>query len=188
MMAMAVRVLAFPSLFFLGSSLAACSVTQARIGVDAPPEDQFSTQGVGDYLDHRCGTLDCHGQPGRNLRIWGCFGMRLDPKDISSCITGTQTTMAEHHATYRSLVGLEPAVMSEVEQGNGANPDLLTFVRKAEGLESHKGGRLITPGDDQEKCIFSWLQSMTDPMACANAASGYPILAAPTGPDGSTSP
>ena len=32
---------------------------------------------------HRCGSLDCHGQTGRNLRIWGCEGMRLDPHGAS---------------------------------------------------------------------------------------------------------
>jgi hypothetical protein len=193
--AIAARVLGIPAMVFLATLPAACSVAQGRIGIDAPPEDQFSVQNsVGDYLDHRCGSLDCHGQPGRNLRIWGCFGMRLDPKDISSCTIGSGTaqpritTPDEYHATYRSLVGLEPAVMSEVMQSNAANPELLTFVRKARGLESHKGGRLITPGDDQDTCIVSWLQGNTDMMACGKAAFLYPMFLAPMGPDASTSP
>jgi hypothetical protein len=153
--------------------VAACSgAPQARVGVIAPREDTFPL--VADYLDHRCGTLDCHGQPGRNLRIWGCWGMRLDPKDVSSCSSGAATTPDEWEATYRSLVGLEPAVMSTVVQGGGAHPELLTFVRKARGTETHKGGQLIQEGDDQDTCIVSWLRGNTDMRACSCAALSYP--------------
>jgi hypothetical protein len=159
-------------------AVASCSAVpaDARIGIDAPSgsEEQFGI--VADYLDHRCGSLDCHGQPGRNLRIWGCEGMRLDPHAIPECsalLGGSETTPDEHQATYRSLVGLEPAVMSTVVDGHGLHPELLTFVRKARGLEAHKGGTLITPGDDQDVCITSWLAGQTDQTACANAI-GYP--------------
>lgn len=150
----------------------------ARIGIDAPSgsEEQFGS--VADYLDHRCGSLDCHGQMDRNLRIWGCEGMRLDPHAIPVCaapLGGSLTTPAEHQATYRSLVGLEPTVMSAVVDGHGAHPELLTFVRKAIGLEAHKGGTLITPGDDQWVCVTSWLTGQTDTEACDNAI-GYPMF------------
>jgi hypothetical protein len=156
-----------------------CSgVAQQRIGVTAPPEDQFLP--VADYLDHRCGTLDCHGQTGRNLRMWGCDGMRLDPSDIAGCVFGRPTTPDEYEATYRSLVGLEPAVMSAVVQGHAAHPELLTFVRKAIGTEAHKGGQLITQGDDQEKCIVSWLAGNTDRSACGKALN-YPMFPQPGG-------
>jgi hypothetical protein len=149
-----------------------------RIGIDAPngSEGQFGI--VGDYLDHRCGSLDCHGQIGRNLRVWGCEGMRLDPHAIPVCsapLGGSPTSPAEHQATYRSVVGLEPTVMSAVVDGEGADPELLTFVRKATGLEAHKGGVLITPGDPQWVCITSWLAGRTDVSACANAIS-YPMF------------
>jgi hypothetical protein len=142
-------------------AIVSCSAvpSDARIGIDAPngSEEEFGI--VGDYLDHRCGSLDCHGQPGRNLRIWGCEGMRLDPHDVPLCSVpqgGSQTTSAEHQATYRSLVGLEPAVMSTV-------------------VEAHKGGVLIAPGDDQDVCVTSWLAGATDVIACANAI-GYPAF------------
>jgi len=182
--------------FFVTAATIACSVTQARIGIDAPPEDQFAfpmtgdAGGVGDYLVQRCGTLDCHGQIGRNLRIWGVKGMRLLPDGQSSPILsllaggpsaggqGATTTPDEYEATYRSLVGLEPAVMSQVVQSGAANPELLTFVRKAIGIESHKGGHLITPGDDQWTCIVSWLAANTDKLACQKAIDNYPSVPA----------
>ncbi|HEY5145817.1 MAG TPA: hypothetical protein VII82_03590 [Polyangiaceae bacterium] len=167
-------------LFVAASSVASCSSVpaDARIGIDAPSgsEDEFGI--VGDYLDHRCGSLDCHGQVGRNLRIWGCEGMRLDPHAVPICSVpqgGSSTTPDEHQATYRSLVGLEPTVMSEVVAGHGLHPELLTFVRKARGLEAHKGGTLIVAGDDQDVCITSWLAGQTDITACANAL-GFPIF------------
>lgn len=119
--------------------------------------------------------------------------MRLDPSDIPSCnrlIGGTLTTPAEHQATYRSLVGLEPTVMTAVVQGHGQDPELLTFVRKACGLEPHLGGQLITLGDDQYDCIASWLAGDTDATLCVDALV-YPVFpdaSAPTPAPGAPSP
>jgi hypothetical protein len=161
--------------------VACASVTEHQIGIVAPSEaeDQFGP--VGDFLDHRCGSLDCHGQVGRNLQIWGCEGMRLDPNDIPSCtrlLGGQRTTVAEHQATYRSLVGLEPTVMSLVVLDHGADPERLTFIRKARGIEPHAGGALIVAGDPQDVCITSWLAGSTDTTACANAFN-YPAFPVP---------
>jgi hypothetical protein len=161
------------------SGFASCSgVTQTRIGIDAPSDSMDQFLPVSGFLDHRCGSLDCHGQPGRNLRIWGCDGMRLDPKDVPGCLPpGRGTTQEEDQATYRSLVGLEPTVMSVVVAGGGQHPELLTFVRKARGIETHKGGKLITPGDAQDICITSWLQGSTKTDQCATAV-GIPSFSA----------
>jgi hypothetical protein len=216
-----VKTRAFPlamlTLAGLASSLAfvSCSTANQQIGIDAPPFSQTGFQPLGDYLDHRCGSLDCHGQPGRNLRIWGCEGMRLDAGLISNCNRsipgGGGTTLAEYQATYRSLVGLEPQVMTAVYSGcnsqigadGGAlyppgptcHPELLTFVEKARGAEAHKGGQLIclsppcppgvpnpNPYDPQDECIVSWLEGATNIVTCGNA------LAIPTfpSPDAST--
>ena len=164
--------------------VAACTgPNDPRVGVDAPSEaeDQFGP--VSDYLDHRCGSLDCHGQPGRNLQIWGCEGMRLDPSDFPSCnrlIGGKPTTTAEHQATYRSLVGLEPTVISLVVQQGGADPERLTFMRKPHGIEPHEGGQLMTKGDDQYDCVVSWLSGSTDATSCSNAVTS-PAFPMPDG-------
>ena len=166
-----------PPSFVLATLLlsASCSTapSDARIGVIGPnsSEKAFGIP-VGNFLGHRCGTLDCHGQPGRNLRIWSCEGMRLSPGDVSICKRaqgGRTTTEEEHLATYRSIVGLEPAIMSEVVANHGQDPELLTFIRKARGVESHKGGALFVPGDDQDVCVTSWLSGRTNLTACNNA-------------------
>jgi hypothetical protein len=158
---------------------ASCSSvpSDAQVGIDAPPDSVAEFGPVGDYLDHRCGTLDCHGMSTRNLRIWGCEGMRLDPTDIPYCtraLGGKATTPDEYEATYRSLVGLEPTVMSTVVSGGGEHPELLTFVRKARGIEAHKGGVLVMPGDPQDVCITSWLAGHTNVSACTPNAINYP--------------
>jgi hypothetical protein len=163
-----------------GCALAGCTTVPSdlRIGMDEPNASEAEFAPVANFLDHRCGSLDCHGQIGRNLRIFGCEGMRLDLTDIPQCsrlLGGRATTPAEHQATYRSLVGLEPTLMSFVVDHRGQDPELLTFVRKARGTESHKGGALITPGDPQDNCITSWLAGNTDTTACASAI-GFPVF------------
>ncbi|MDP9148982.1 MAG: hypothetical protein M3O36_03430 [Myxococcota bacterium] len=160
----------------LGGVVACSAVEQRRIGVTAPDSSELAFGPVADYLVHRCGTLDCHGQSGRNLRVWGCDGMRLDAFDLVSCnrlVGGKPTTLQEHQATYRSVVGLEPSVMTAVVQGGGKHPELLTLVRKARGTEAHKGGQIVVAGDAQDACVTSWLAGNTDTTACASA-SGLP--------------
>jgi hypothetical protein len=164
--------------FALAAALAmACGSPpdEARVGIIAPDRGQFPP--VSMLLDHRCGSLDCHGARTRNFQIYGCEGLRLgDAAPGCRNASSIDTTSEEHDATYRSLVTLEPAVMTEVVQGKGAHPELLTFVRKARGTEAHKGGTLITPGDDQDVCVTSWLAGAVDKGACARALAA-PVIA-----------
>ena len=168
------------------SAMCACSTapSDARITLVEPFSTDAAFHPVADYLDHRCGSLDCHGNTSRNLQIWGCEGMRLLPTDAPICsrLGGRRTTPEEYQATYRSIVGLEPTAMSAVVLDHGMDPELLTFVRKARGQEAHKGGKLITQGDDQDKCITSWLAGMTDTTACGNASINPNFPAVPATP------
>jgi len=150
----------------------ACSAPPdaAQISISTPDRATFPP--VSMLLDHRCGSLDCHGARTRNLQIFGCEGLRLgDASPGCRNASGTDTSVDEHDATFRSLVALEPAVMTAVVQGHGQNPELLTFVRKARGTEAHKGGTLITPGDDQDVCITSWLAGQGGSDAAADACA-----------------
>lgn len=179
---------------------ASCVVQNTRIGIDAPPYSDPSFKPVGDFLVYRCGTLDCHGQIGRNLRIWGANGLRLDPDGFSnSDFNGAPTTSQEYLATYRSLVGLEPQLMTTVWTGcqgqlnadggadypppTACHPELLTFMQKARGTEKHKGGQLIclqspcpagipdpSPFDLQDVCLVSWLEGNVNTKACVAAS------------------
>ena len=172
------------ALAVLALGTACWDASQGQTVIDAPDGSEAAFGPVAEYLDHRCGTLDCHGETGRDLRVYGCDGMRLDPDDVPDCVS-EPTTPGEHTATYRSLVGLEPEVMNEVVQGHGAHPELLTFVRKARGTETHKGGQLITPGDVQDTCIVSWLAGATDTSACVQALA-FPVFPGVDGGAGTT--
>ncbi len=136
----------------------------ARIAIVAPSAASFPA--VATFLEQRCGTLDCHGQVGRSLRLYGFVGLRLDPTDVPG---GRATTPDEVDADYQSVVGLEPEILAAVVQDGGARPERLTLVRKARGTEHHKGGVLITPGDAQDRCLTSWLAGAVDEGACASA-------------------
>ena len=120
----------------------------------APPSAGF--QHVADAMQPSCGTLDCHGQPGRNLRLYGGRGLRLDPAATSS--DGT-TSPAEYEANYWSVVALEPELLATVTREGGRDPERLILIRKGRGTIRHKGGALMQPGDDLDQCIVEWLKA-----------------------------
>jgi hypothetical protein len=117
---------------------------------------------VGDAMQLRCGTLDCHGQVGRNMRLYGRYGLRLDPNDDPLT---ELTSDAEYEASFESIVGLEPETMSNVVQ-HLADPEALTMVRKSRGIEEHKGGQIVTPGDPLDTCMVGWIVGAFDAGAC----------------------
>jgi hypothetical protein len=129
-----------------------------RLGV--PARTGFEV--VADAMQLHCGTLDCHGQTGRNMRLYGQYGLRLDPNNDP---LGQTTTAAEYDASYASMVGLEPEAMSKVVHLQ-ALPETLTMVRKPRGIELHKGGILDMQGDALDRCMVGWLVGMTDATAC----------------------
>ncbi|MGH7286351.1 MAG: hypothetical protein ACRELY_32940 [Polyangiaceae bacterium] len=144
----------------------ACSRPDAdsQIPIDAPDRASFAP--VSAALDRRCGSLDCHGSRYRNFRIWGHDGMRLGLGDVPG---GAQTTQDEIDATYDSLVGLEPEIMSAVIADHGQNPERLTLVQKGRGLDKHAGGAVLVPGDVRDRCLLSWLEGSTDGPSCSQA-------------------
>jgi hypothetical protein len=138
----------------------------AREHATLPDEGQF--QPVADMLIHRCGSLDCHGTLARNLKIYGVAGLRSAAGDVPSPMApdGGDSSADEYHADYRSVCGLEPEVMSAVVKDGGKNPERLTLVQKPRATQDHKGGKIIQIGDDQDKCLLSWLSGTTDVASC----------------------
>lgn len=135
--------------------------------VDAPPFDQFagtnltgSQAGVSLVLENRCGTLDCHGQVSRPLRIYGHNGLRLVEPDSSDQPGTAATTPEEQLANYQSVIGLQPEIMTEVYEDE-LPPTALMLLRKPLQLERHKGGAVFTAGDAAYDCITSWLAAGT---------------------------
>ena len=63
----------------LALSLAGCndfSTADAPGQLSVPSRDDFPA--VADAMQLHCGTLDCHGQVGRNMRLYGLYGLRLE--------------------------------------------------------------------------------------------------------------
>lgn len=121
--------------------------------LSAPPREGFEK--VADAMQPSCGTLDCHGQPGRNLRLYGGRGLRLDAANNSA--DGT-TEPPEYEANYWSVVALEPELLATVTNEGGQNPERLILIRKGRGTTRHKGGALMQPNDDLDACIVEWLK------------------------------
>ena len=91
-------------------SLAACSIppSDAQYTPQALP-DQGSFPPVAQLLVVRCGSLECHGTPARNLRLYGSAGLRWSSGYrplVPPC--DTQDEVAQD---YESVVGLEPETM-----------------------------------------------------------------------------
>lgn len=149
-----------------GMTVLACSkVDDDKVtNVVGPDRAQFTA--VQTYLEHRCGSLDCHGTMYRNFRVWGSDGMRLE---IGYVPGGAATTKAEIEATYQSLVELEPEKMQLVVSQKGAQPERLTWIRKPRGLEKHVGATIMNAGDPRDRCLVSWLEGTTDKTACRAA-------------------
>jgi hypothetical protein len=150
--------------------LVGCS-TPAPDAVYTPPAlpDPATFPPVAQLLAIRCGSLECHGTVARNLRLYGSAGLRYAPSDRP--LVPTCDTQDEVDQDYEAVVDLEPEAMSAVVAAGGAHPEQLTMVRKARGVEYHKGGAIWAQGDDSDTCLTSWLARSADPGACARGAA-----------------
>jgi hypothetical protein len=157
------RLLSFLALFVLPACIARSPDDRSTTLMPAvrPSLDAFAVSpGPADMLSARCGTLDCHGQAGRPLRIYGENGLRLDPDDVPG---GRPRTEAETHATYVSVIGLEPEQLDAAP----SDPSRLLLVRKALGTERHKGASVfVDESDPGYGCLAAWLRAEDVASAC----------------------
>lgn len=151
----------------MGSGLAFASCVDAAgvITVKCPPEEDFKK--VSPVLEQRCGTLDCHGNPGRPLRLYSNIGLRAPDKNEAKNPNyypgGSEpTTDNEIALNYRALCALEPEIMSAVVAGQ-KKPEQLTLVRKPRLSEKHKGGRVWDQGKPGDQCLINWLSNQYEP-------------------------
>ncbi len=137
----------------------ACKPSLAPNTIECPPFEDFKS--VSPLLEQRCGTLDCHGNDGRPLRLYGQYGLRYlqeedDPDVLFSGNLNAPTTAAELERNYFSVCGLEPERMVMVQAGELAVEDL-TMVRKPRLSEKHKGGRIWDQGKVEDRCLTGWI-------------------------------
>ncbi len=146
-----------------------------------PDPGTFKSAGVSNFLERRCGTLDCHGQKGRALRVYGLNGLRA-PRE-GGVDPNLPTTDEEVASNFRSLVSLEPEELTRVVR-TGLNAERLLVIQKAIGYDpsspdqdkqgvQHKGGPAIGAGDNGYKCLIGWIGGKPDSNACTTAASAY---------------
>lgn len=147
---------------------------ERKTSTRAPP-GEFRSAGVSTVLERRCGSLDCHGAIGRNLRLYSERGLRLPQADGGATPGSAPTTIDEVSANYLSVMSLEPENTNLVL--DGADPYSLLLVKKPLEIEKHKGGPALRRGDDAEKCIVSWLtRDVSTPVDIASCtrASEFP--------------
>jgi len=143
--------------------LAACAKnTDDPVELRTPHKAEFSA--VSSVLEQRCGGLDCHGQPARNMRIFGVYGLRLDGRDVPG---GRDTTPDEVEATFQSLVTIDPERLSQVSAAKGEGAETWLPLSKGRGREAHQGGARLNPGAPADQCVVSWLADKIDFDACA---------------------
>ncbi|MCA9642322.1 MAG: hypothetical protein H6718_14225 [Polyangiaceae bacterium] len=162
-LAVLTRGLSVGALFFVALAAPGCGPDSVVETASVPQENDFSA--VSEALEVRCGSLDCHGMAERNLRLYGQYGLRLSDSDIPG---GNETTPDEHHENYLTLITLEPEALASVAQGAAASH--LTLVRKARGVEDHKGGSPFPKGSAGDRCLVSWLAGQVDQASCTEAS------------------
>jgi hypothetical protein len=169
--------LAFAMPFAFALALNACTLPAAdgRVVPDLPDRAAFPE--LAQVLVRHCGTLDCHGMVGRNLRLYGSEGLRWAASDKP--LSPACTTVDEVDQDYETVVGLEPEVLSAVVADGGAHPERLSLVRKARGAEAHKGGAPLSEGDDGDTCLTSWLAGQIQTDACLRSLPASDCLAQP---------
>ncbi len=151
----------------LGNS--GCSAPDANGRTVGKFPDPATFKPLANMMIARCGSLDCHGQPGRNLKIYGASGLRLAGGDEPTKAGPLFATANEYEADYGSVCGLEPETLAAVVQDGGKNPERLTMVQKARNSQEHKGGAVIVRGDAQDRCMLSWLTGTIDAQSCQDA-------------------
>ena len=146
--------------FLAVTLLAACS--QDGGTVDVAPLDLETYDMVHPILEARCATLDCHGDPGRPLRLHAEIGLRATGVSRDEPLTD-----GEREENVRSLAAVDPGAPLD---------DSLLLSKPLAGGEHHVGGDLFTSRDDpQLVCFRGWLagDAHADAVAaaCAEAAA-----------------
>ncbi len=158
------------SVSLLALLLGGCSFPEIVAVDQLHVPDRAQWKPVADAMQQSCATLDCHGQVGRNLRLYGGQGLRL-AVDANPLVD--PTTDLEYQADYDSVIGLEPEALDQVVTEAGRDPERLSLVRKARGHERHAGGVQMLEGDPLDVCLVSWVSGTTDTDSCnrvSNAA------------------
>lgn len=140
--------------------LAGCAPEQSYQPLPADDVDVYIAT-VHPIMEARCGTIDCHGDPRRPLRLYSETGLRMGAdRDLP-------LTAEEYAANALALVSIDPTP-ARLEQH-------LVLSKPVRGGVDHQGGVLWdSVAEPQYVCVRGWLGgTASDPVvvsACALAA------------------
>ena len=136
-------------------------------GIDPEPELSYESGDPAVYaaelhpmIEARCATLDCHGDPGRPLRLYAETGLRARDE-----LRDAPMTDQELAANTDALFGVDPFAP-------GVDESLLLLEPLAvdAGGVHHEGGDVWKSRDDPGYlCVRSFLAGIVDRRACAEA-------------------
>lgn len=148
-------------------ALVAC-VDQGRVPLEPLDDDRYA-QDVQPYVGVACATLDCHGDPGRPLRLYAELGLRagdaLRPRALSEAVEAEPLSAQELADNVLAFRAIAAAHRNGDEELALSKP----LARSAGGAE-HVGGDIFdsteAPG---HRCLQAWIAGEPDDGACDDA-------------------
>jgi hypothetical protein len=150
---------------------------------DLPDSKSFIDNNVSLFMERRCGSLDCHGQVGRPLRIYSEWGLRLHTGD-NNTRDKRPTQPDERLENYLAVVGLDPENLAICfdKNSDGTAYDSLQLLKKPLDISGggirHKGGPVLhqSQSDKGWACLHNWACAGPDTLNAADctAAAKYP--------------
>lgn len=137
-----------------GTETFACPSQPVFTGVAT--DGGMAAASVSEFMERRCGTLDCHGSDLRPMRLYSRYGLRSPAEGNVS--GGAATTLAERKANYGSVCTQEPEKTAATVEDLGQSAEQLIVIRKARGDEAHKGGAVVKQNSAGDQCIAGWLR------------------------------
>lgn len=137
---------------------ASCADDLTATETFACPSEEVFIESVSPFLERRCGTLDCHGAPTRPARLYGQLGLRHPLESNRTGDLAAPTTDLERADNYAAMCNVEPEAIAKAVEDFGQSAEELVIVRKARGVESHKGGKVVNEQDAGDRCILGWLR------------------------------
>lgn len=151
----------------------ACSI-DSQGEVSLPPVGSASFTDIQTFVGSGCGSLDCHGDPGRPLRIYSVYGLRLtvDLRTQSTIPASAPNPITTGEMARNSTSFAAFSLDLPIDQHRA----LAKPLSEEAGGMAHKGGDLWPSKEAPEYlCLRAWLDGAQDADACAQAAAAAPF-------------